>query len=109
MSKSDQQRVQHLTDENFDKEVLCSEIPVLVDFFATWCGPCKSLSPIIEQIAQEHGTELKVGKVDVGEQRELAAKFKIFSVPTVMLFKHGEVAASAKGYRSKDQLEAMLE
>ena len=109
MMQSDQQGVQHFTDENFDKEVLSSDVPVLVDFFATWCGPCKSLSPIIEQIAQEHETELKVGKVDVGKQRELAAKFKIFSVPTVMLFKDGEVAASVKGYRSKDQLEEMLE
>lgn len=108
MIQSGQNKVESFTEENFESEVLSSETPVLVDFFATWCGPCKSLAPVIDQIAEEQGGRVKVGKVNVGEQRELAAKFRIFSVPTVLLFRNGEVTASLKGYRSKEQLDALL-
>ena len=92
-----------ITKENFESEVLKSEVPVLVDFWASWCGPCKMLAPIIAEIAEE-GT-VKVGKVNVDEEGELAMKFGIMSIPTVMLFDKGEVAKKAVGYMSKEELE----
>ena len=78
-----------LTKENFDKEVLESKIPVLVDFWATWCGPCRMLAPIIAEIAEENAGKIKVCKVDVDEQPDLASRFRISSIPTLLVFKDG--------------------
>lgn len=97
-----------ITKNNFESEVLNSNIPVLVDFWATWCGPCRMLAPIIEEIANENAGTLKVGKVDVDEQSELAMKFGIMSIPTLILFKDGKPVAQSLGYKPKTQIEAMF-
>lgn len=97
-----------ITSKNFESEVLRSDIPVLVDFFATWCGPCRMIAPFIEEIAVENAGKIKVGKVNVDEEDELAAKFGITSIPTVIVFKNGEIHKKAVGYRSKKELEDML-
>lgn len=93
-----------LTKENFDNEVLNSDMPVIVDFWASWCGPCKMLAPVIEELAKDLEGRVKVGKVNVDEQNELAAKYQIMSIPTVLLFKNGAVAATSVGVRPKEQL-----
>ena len=90
-----------VTDNNFDAEVLQSETPVLVDFSATWCGPCKKLEPVVREIAGEFEGRLKVVKVDVDQARETAAKFGVMSVPTVFLFKAGQVKDQHIGLASK--------
>ena len=97
-----------ITNQNFEEEVLKSEIPVLVDFFATWCGPCKMLSPIISEIAEEYQGKNKVGKVNVDEQTQLAIKFQVASIPTLILFKNGNPVKSSVGFHSKSELEEML-
>ena len=97
-----------ITKDNFEKEVLGSDIPVLLDFWATWCGPCLMLAPAVSEIAEEYSGRVRVGKVNVDEQPALAMKFNITSIPTVMVFKNGEVAATSVGYCSKEQLEDML-
>ena len=97
-----------LTTANFDNEVIKSDIPVLVDFWATWCGPCRMLGPVIEELAEEYEGKVKVGKVNVDEEPALAAKFDISSIPTVMLFKNGKVTETVVGFRPKGQFEAIL-
>ena len=92
-----------LTKENFEAEVIASDKPVLVDFWATWCGPCKMLAPIIEEIANEK-TNIKVGKVNIDDEGELAIKFGIVSIPTLLLFDKGQVVKKEIGYRTKEQL-----
>ena len=96
-----------LTKENFDS-VIGGDKPVLVDFFATWCGPCKMMAPIIEEIAAERADSLVVGKIDVDEEGELANRFGISSIPTVILFKSGKEADRFIGYRPKEALEEFL-
>lgn len=100
--------VLHLTEENFEKEVLQSEVPVLVDFWATWCGPCKMIAPIVEEIAKEHEEDLKVGKVNVDEAADLAIKYDVVSIPTLVLFRNGKVTATIVGYREKEELESFI-
>ena len=97
-----------ITEQNFDTEVLLAKEPVLVDFWATWCGPCRMLAPIIEEIAQENEGKVKVGKVNVDEERELALQFGVSSIPTVMVFQNGEIKATSVGYRPKEEIEALL-
>lgn len=99
--------VLHLTNENFESEVLSSEIPVLVDFYATWCGPCMMVAPIVEEIAEEN-PDLKICKVDVDAEPEIARNFQIMSIPTLLVFKGGELTAKAVGARSKEQILEML-
>ncbi|MBQ5421448.1 MAG: thioredoxin [Clostridium sp.] len=96
-----------LTTDNFEEEVLKSEVPVLVDFWATWCGPCQALSPIVEEVACEV-EGVKVGKVDVDDQDKLARKYKIFSIPTLLVFKNGEVAQRSVGAVPKEKILEML-
>ena len=96
-----------LTENNFEEEVLKSEIPVLVDFWATWCGPCRMLAPTIEKIAKEQSGAIKVGKVDVDEEPELAAKYGIASIPTLMVFKGGQVVKTSIGVIPKAAIEAL--
>ena len=97
-----------LTRENFEKEVLQSEIPVVVDFFATWCGPCKMLGPVISEIAEEYAGKVKVCKLDIDEEMDIADKYMVMSVPTVKLFKNGEVTSTSIGFRQKAALVKML-
>lgn len=98
-----------LNDNNFEAEVLNSEIPVLVDFWATWCGPCKMLAPTISRIAEEKAGTIKVCKLDVDEEPEIAAKYGISSIPTLMVFVNGEVVHSSVGVQPKTAIEAMLQ
>ncbi len=100
--------VQTITAENFDELVVNSEKPVLVDFWAPWCGPCRMVSPIVDEIAEEHD-DIVVGKVNVDEQPELAMKFGVMSIPTLLVFKNGELANKAVGARPKDELLALLD
>ena len=98
----------HLTQENFDNEVIKSEIPVLVDFWAEWCGPCRMISPIVDQIASEYSGKLKVGKVNVDEAQEIAIKYSVMSIPTLMVFKKGQVVDQVIGAMDKEQLLGRL-
>ncbi len=100
--------VLQFTDDNFDNEVLKSDIPVLVDFTATWCGPCKALAPVIENLAAEGGSTFKVGKLDIDDAASVARKYRVMSVPTVMVFKGGQVAAQHVGLTNKDTLLKLL-
>lgn len=96
-------------DRNFDEEVLKSDLPVLVDFTATWCGPCKALAPIVEKLADENEGKIKVGKVDIDEAKEIAQKFGIRSVPTLMVFRGGQKTQQHIGLTTKDKLAKLLE
>ncbi len=100
--------VQTITKETFDELVLRSDKPVLVDFWAPWCGPCRMVSPLVDEIAEER-EDVVVGKVNVDEQPELAAQFGVMSIPTLLVFKDGEVAQKAVGARPKDALLALLD
>ena len=99
--------ITNITKENFEAEVLKSEKPVLVDFWADWCGPCKMIGPVIEEIANEH-PEIKVCKINVDEEGELSIKHRVMSIPTLMIFKNGEIAQTAIGYRPKEEIEELL-
>ena len=97
-----------LTNDNFAAEVLQSELPVLVDFCATWCGPCMMLGPIVAEVAAEYAGRVKVGKVNVDNAPELAARYGITSIPALLLFRKGEVARTSVGFVKKADVVAML-
>ena len=97
-----------LTGQNFDQVVVLAKEPVLVDFWATWCGPCRMLAPVIEEIANEYAGKVKVGKVNVDDERELALEYGVSSIPTVMVFQNGEVKETSVGYRPKEEIEQLL-
>jgi thioredoxin 1 len=101
--------IRHVTDETFEPEVLQSETPVLVDYWAEWCGPCKSIAPILDEVAKEYEGRLKVAKINVDENQNTPAKFGIRGIPTLMLFKNGNVEATRVGALSKSQLTAFLD
>lgn len=98
----------NLTEKNFEEVVLKEEKLVLVDFWATWCGPCQMLAPVLAEFAEEHKDKLKVGKVNVDEQRDLAIKYNITSIPTLILFKNGEIINISVGFHSKAELEEIV-
>ena len=98
-----------ITIENFENEVMKSNIPVLIDFWAPWCGPCRMMGPIIEQLAEEYEGKAKVGKVNVDEEGELSQAFGVMSIPTIVLIKDGKVVKQAVGARPKAEVEAMLQ
>lgn len=97
------------TKDNFEKEVLKSDVPVLVDMFATWCGPCQMMGPVVEELAQDYEGSVKVGKLDIDQESEIAAQYSVMSVPTFLIFQGGEVKGKLIGAVPKDQLQKLID
>lgn len=97
-----------LNEENFKAEVLEAQVPVLVDFWAVWCGPCRMIAPLVEELAEEYKERMKVGKLNVDDYQGLAAEYGIMSIPTLLLFKNGQVVTRMVGYQSKDKLVEII-
>jgi len=98
-----------LTQENFSQQVLQSPAPVLVDFWAEWCGPCKMIAPLLDELANEYDGKIKIGKVNIDEQQHLAAEYGVRAIPTLLVFHHGQVTDQLVGARSKRDLKASLD
>lgn len=103
------QHIHHVTDANFDAEVLQSTTPVLVDYWAEWCGPCKMIAPVLDEVANEYGDKLKVVKLNIDENQSTPPKYGIRGIPTLMLFKNGNIEATKVGALSKSQLTAFID
>lgn len=101
--------VMKITNNNFNSEVMESDKPVLLDFWAAWCGPCRMVGPIVEEVAQQVGSDAKVGKVNVDEEQELAQKFNVMSIPTLVVIKGGKVVNSVVGVQSKQTILSMIQ
>jgi thioredoxin 1 len=101
--------IQHVTDDSFEADVHKSDLPVLVDYWAEWCGPCKMIAPILEEVAKEYQGKLKVAKVNIDENQDTPRKFNIRGIPTLMLFKNGNIEATKVGAVSKSQLMAFID
>jgi len=99
----------HLNDSNFNSQVISSEVPVLVDFWAEWCGPCKKMAPVVDELSKEYTGKVKIAKVNVDSGKEAAAKFGIMSIPTFILFKNGKVVKQIIGVVSKDELKSVID
>ena len=99
----------HFTDINFKKEVLESRLPVLVDFWATWCGPCKAIAPLIEELAKEYAAKIKIGKLNVEESPKVATKYGVMSIPTLIFFKDGKIMDQVAGALNKSDLKKKIE
>ena len=97
-----------LTKDNFEKEVMNSDKPILIDFWAPWCGPCRMVSPVVDEIAQEANGKFKVGKINVDEQPDLAVKFGVMSIPTLIVIKDGKIASTSVGAKSKQAILNMI-
>jgi thioredoxin 1 len=103
------QHLSHITDDSFDQDVLKASGPVLVDFWATWCGPCKMIAPVLDELAEEYAGKLKICKMDVDANPNTAPKFNVKGIPTLILFKNGEIAGKKVGAMSKSQLAAFID
>jgi len=103
------EKIVDITDDTFDQEVLDSDIPTLVDYWAEWCGPCNMIAPMIDEIALEYSGKLKVAKLNIDENQETPKKYVVRGIPTLMIFKHGELAATKVGALSKSQLTAFID
>ena len=101
--------IQRVTDDTFEPEVLKSDTPVLVDYWAEWCGPCKAIAPILDEVSKDYNGKLRVAKMNVDENRDVPTKFGIRGIPTLMLFKNGQLAATKVGALSKAQLTAFID
>lgn len=101
--------IKHITDTSFEADVLKSEVPVLVDFWAAWCGPCKAIAPILEEVSQEYAGKLQIAKLDVDANQSVPASFGIRGIPTLILFKEGKVVAQKVGAVAKGQLTAFID
>jgi thioredoxin 1 len=101
--------IKHISDQSFDSDVRQSDVPVLVDYWAEWCGPCKMIAPILDEVSREYSGRIQVAKMNVDENRDIPAQFGIRGIPTLMLFKGGEVAATKVGALTKSQLTAFLD
>ena len=99
----------HLTDKNFETEIKKAGLPVLVDFWASWCGPCKLINPILEELAFEYEGKIKVGKLDIDENQSIPTRYMIMSIPTLLFFKNGEVIQQVSGALNKNQLRKLIE
>jgi len=103
-----EEKVKHIKDENFEQEVIKSEIPTLVDFWAPWCGPCLMVAPVVEELADKYKGQVKMTKINVDENPMVAQMFQIMSIPTLMVFKNGEVVGKIIGFRGKEPLEELI-
>jgi thioredoxin 1 len=101
--------IKHVSDASFDADVLQSKKPVLVDYWAEWCGPCKMIAPILDEVATAYGDKLQIAKMNVDENRDVPGKFGIRGIPTLMIFKDGQLAATKVGAMSKSQLTAFID